>query len=105
MKPRPRRPSTVRLVVELLEQRMAPAVFSVDNQDSLAAVIMAANRNRQPDTIRIVRDIALTGKPLPALAADGGARVTLHGDGHVIRRVGNVPFRILENDGARLAID
>lgn len=93
-----------RLALEPLEDRTAPAIFSVASQSALAAAISAAHANGQVDTIRVVRDINLSAAPLPAFTADGGRAVTIEGNAHVLRRTGTVPFRILENDGAHLTI-
>lgn len=90
--------------VELLEERTTPRVFTATDQATLAAAITASNTNGESDTIRIRRDIDLTGTALPSFTADGGHTVTLEGNGRVLQRVGSVAFRVLHNNGAGLTI-
>jgi hypothetical protein len=94
----------VSLRVEALEDRTTPAVFSVSDQASLAAAIVVSNLDGQDNTLRLVRDVALVGSPLPAFTVDGGHQITLDGNGHTLQRFGLVAFQNLENDGAILTI-
>ncbi len=82
----------------------------------LKSAITSSNTNGQDDTIELaangtytltVRDNALNG--LPAVAPDGGHKLTINGHGATIMRssVGGTPtFRILYvNSGANLTLD